>query len=123
MCVTVTLNDPVAFRPPASVTVQSTVVVPSPNVEPDAGVQCAAMTPSSISFPVAVNVTTALLPPVVAWISAGGVNVGALLVTVTVKDPEALSPPESVTVQLTVVVPSGKVEPDGGVQIGVSPAS
>jgi hypothetical protein len=39
--------------------------------------------------------------------------------TVTVKEQLAESPAESVTVQLTVVVPLGKVEPDAGVQTTV----
>ena len=47
---------------------------------------------------------------------AGGVKLGALLVTVTVNEPLAVRPPLSVTVQLTVVVPIGKVDPDSGLQ-------
>src|SRR4051812_21386156 len=83
LLVTVTVNDPVAFRPPLSVTVQSTVVVPRWNVEPDAGTQTAAIDPCSMSLPFAVNVTTApaaLVAGVVMF--AGGVNDGPLLVTV-----------------------------------------
>jgi hypothetical protein len=37
--------------------------------------------------------------------------------TVIWNDALALRPPESVAVQLTVVVPIGKVDPDGGVQV------
>ena len=57
---------------------------------------------------------------------AGTVSDGGVVSsTVTVNDP--LSPrggvPESVTVQLTVVVPSGKVCGDGGLQLGVGSGS
>ena len=40
-------------------------------------------------------------------------------VTVTVKELLPTLPLASVAVQFTVVVPRGKLEPDGGVQIGV----
>ena len=39
--------------------------------------------------------------------------------TVTVKAQVLGLPPASVTVQVTVVVPGGKLEPDAGVQMGV----
>ena len=71
-----------------SVTVQFTVVVPIAKVEPEAGTQTAAIGPSSTSLPVAVKVhraPAALVAAVVMF--AGGVNVGALLVTVTVNEP------------------------------------
>src|SRR5262249_27463650 len=41
--------------------------------------------------------------------------------SVTLKLQEAVRPPESVAVQLTVVVPSGKTDPDGGEQTTVAP--
>src|SRR5215475_8797029 len=41
--------------------------------------------------------------------------------TVTLKLQEAVAPPESVAVQLTVVTPSGKAEPEGGLQTTVTP--
>ena len=51
---------------------------------------------------------------------AGQVSVGAWAsVTVTVKLLLALLPLASLTEQLTVVVPAGKVEPDCGVHDGV----
>ena len=37
--------------------------------------------------------------------------------TVTVNEPLALLPEASVAVQVTIVVPSGKVEPDAGEQV------
>ena len=41
--------------------------------------------------------------------------------TVTVKLQPAVAPPASVAVQVTVVTPSGKLEPDGGEQTTVAP--
>jgi hypothetical protein len=41
--------------------------------------------------------------------------------TVTVKLQVAVLPDESVAVQVTVVVPLGKLEPEGGVQLVVTP--
>jgi hypothetical protein len=38
--------------------------------------------------------------------------------TETVKEQLAVLPEASLTLQLTVVVPSAKVEPDGGTQLG-----
>ena len=62
------------------------------------------------------NVTTAPAALVAGVVmSAGGVNVGALLVTVTVNDPLAVAPAASVTVHVTCcVVPIANVEPDAG---------
>ena len=52
----------------------------------------------------------------------GHVMVGfSVSVTVTVKLQLAVLPEASVAVQLTVVVPTGKVEPDAGVQDTVTP--
>src|SRR5262245_4215366 len=56
--VTATENVPVPVAPTLSVTVQVTGVVPTPNVEPEAGEQIALTTPSSMSFPVCGNVIT-----------------------------------------------------------------
>ena len=51
---------------------------------------------------------------------AGQVICGfSVSLTVTVKEQVAGLPLASLTVQLTVVVPFGKVEPEGGVQVGV----
>ena len=41
--------------------------------------------------------------------------------TVTVKLQEALLPEASAAVQVTVVLPTGKVEPEAGVQLTVTP--
>ena len=55
--VTVKLADPVL--PALSVAEQVTVVGPSANVLPDAGVETGVIEPSTVSVAVAVNVTTA----------------------------------------------------------------
>ncbi|HEX6163457.1 MAG TPA: hypothetical protein VFZ31_08830, partial [Vicinamibacterales bacterium] len=101
---TVTVNEPSAVKPPLSVTVQFTVVVPIAKVDPDAGAQSALMTPSSMSLPVAAKITAAPAA-LVAGVTmfAGGVNDGPLFMTVTVNEPSAVKPPLSVTVQFTVV--------------------
>ena len=125
LLVTVTVNDPGTLSPLLSVTVQFTVVVPIEKVDPDVALQTAAIGPCSRSLPIALNVTAApaaLVAGVVMF--AGGANVGALLVTVTENEVVALSPPLSVTVQLTVVVPTAKVEPDTGTHAaGSAPSS
>jgi hypothetical protein len=55
---------------------------------------------------------------------AGQVTVGGWVsLTVTVKLHEPVLFEESVAVQLTVVVPFCKAEPDAGVQVGVSDSS
>lgn len=41
--------------------------------------------------------------------------------TVTLKLHEAIAPPESVAVQVTAVVPSGKADPEAGTQTTVAP--
>jgi hypothetical protein len=46
---------------------------------------------------------------------------GSMSFTVTVKLQDAVAPFPSVAVQVTVVAPTGKVEPDGGAQAKVTP--
>src|SRR5262245_60667488 len=86
---TVTWNVAVAVFPAASLAVQLTVVVPSGNSEPDAGVQLTATGPSTLS--VAVTVYPTCAPPgsvASAVMSAGTVITGGVVsasrVTVTV---------------------------------------
>jgi hypothetical protein len=119
---TVTLKVLVAVLPAASVAVQVTVVSPSGKVLPEAGVQVGVIEPSTISLAVAVKLTSAPLGPLAGTVlSAGRVSVGAVVSsTVAVKKPVAERPPESVTEQLTCVLPSEKVLPEAGTQVGVS---
>jgi hypothetical protein len=125
---TVTVNEPLAVLPLVSETEQLTVVVPSGNVEPEAGVQLTVREPSTRSVAVAVNDTTLPAALVASTVMFGGsVNVGAVVsLTVTVNDAVPVLPAESVAEQFTVVVVIGKVEPEDGVQtaaIGPSTSS
>lgn len=98
--------------PLASVAVEVTVVVPLGKKLPDAGTDVT-VTPGQLSETVGANVTVAphcpgLLPTVIL---AGQVRVGgctSFTRTVNVHRP----PPEAVAV--TVVVPTGKKEPEAG---------
>jgi hypothetical protein len=113
---TVTLKLQVEVLPDASVAVQVTLVVPCWNVEPEAGAQ-AVVTPAQLSPAVGEYVTTCEHWPGAELVVMlpGQVIVGAWLsVTVTLKLHEPTLPEESVTVQLTGVVPVRKVEPDAG---------
>ena len=115
--VTVKLHE---AEPAEFVAVQVTVVVPTEKVDPEGGVQV------TVAPLVAVGVGYVTTPPVevvaVTVILIGQVIVGGCVagVSVTVKLHEA-DPTEFVAVQFTVVVPMGKVEPDGGVQVTVAP--
>ena len=52
----------------------------------------------------------------------GQINEQVLLSTVTVKEQVTALPEALLVSQLTVVAPSGKLEPDGGVQVAVPEA-
>jgi hypothetical protein len=117
--VTVTEKLPVALLLWASVAVQLTGVVPTVKLEPEAGVQLVATDPSTRSDAVEANVTGVVAPVASLVMSEGTVTDGAVRsVTVTTKPLLALLRCESVAVQLTVVVPTGKPEPEAGVQLG-----
>jgi hypothetical protein len=97
---------------------QVTVVVPSPNIEPDAGVQSKLVTPTA-SLADAVYMTVAPAEDAAsAVMSAGTVIAGAVVsCTVTWNDLDDPFPAASLALQVTVVVPSPKVEPDAGEQL------
>jgi hypothetical protein len=118
---TVTIKEACELLLCASVAAQVTVVAPMGNVAPDAGVQLTGSDPSTRSIAVAVYVTTAPLALVAAVVILAGTVItgGVVSCTVTVKEACDLLLCESVALQVTVVVPSGKVEPDAGVQLGV----
>jgi hypothetical protein len=104
-----------------SVTEQVTFVVPMGKTEPDAGTQVGVRVPSTMSVADAVKVIVFPLVLVASWVMfAGTVTVGAVVsCTVMVNELEPVLPALSVTEQVTVVVAIGKVEPEGGVQVGV----
>src|SRR5919201_1581448 len=118
--VTVTLKLAVALFPCLSVAEQLTVVVPTGNLAPESGLQSTGTDPSMLSLALAENVTTFPLGSVVVVLmSSGRCSTGGVesrSVTVTLKLPVALLPCESFAVQVTVVVPTGNLLPESGLQ-------
>src|SRR4051794_6876127 len=117
---TVTVKLPGAALPCASVAEQFTLVWPSGNVLPDAGLQSGVMLPSTVSVAVAVKETGAPFGPAASTLmSAGSVSTGDLVSrTVTVKLPTLdVLPFASVAVQCTVVSPSGNMLPESASQL------
>ena len=118
---TVTLNPLLAWRPPKSVTVQVTGVVPIAKVLPLGGTHTGVSTPCSGSLPEAVKVTTAPEGPVAFTLMFDGtVTDGAALVTVTLNVTEVVIDAMSVAEHVTTVAPIGKVEPLAGTQLTAS---
>ena len=115
----VTVKEHVAEFDDESATLQFTVVVPFGNVEPEDGVHTGVPTPEQLSVAVAVKVTAAALhwPASLDWmIFAGHVSTGAcasLIVTVKLQLGDAPA------VQVTVVTPLRKVDPETGEQVTV----
>jgi hypothetical protein len=117
---TVTLNDLLALLPTPSVAVQTTVVSPIANVDPDPGTQLTDVeAPRSVAVGV-LNVTVRPLGDVASW----EMSLGKLLITgsvvswtVTLNDADEVFPCVSVAEQLTVVVVIPNVDPDGGEQV------
>jgi hypothetical protein len=122
----VTVNEQVAVLPVASVAVQVTVVVPTGSGDPDGGTHTV-VTPGQLSDAVGAGKLTTLLVAASQGAPAAGGGVtttrlvgqvivgGCVSATVTVK----LQLGPAVAVQVTVVVPTGKKEPEGGVQVMV----
>jgi hypothetical protein len=114
---TVTVKEQEPVLEAASVAVQVTVVVPTSKVEPEAGLHTTEGVPQLSEAEGVANVTTAEHASAVAERarSAGQVTTGGVVsATETVKEQEAVFPPPSVAVQVTVVAPSGKVDPEAG---------
>jgi hypothetical protein len=116
------LNEQLAEFPAASLTLQVTVVVPFGKVAPDTGAHEGVPTPGQLSLAAGAAYVTGAehCPGVVATVMpAGHVIEGACIsFTVTLNEQLAELPEASLTAQLTVVEPFGKVEPDGGVHTG-----
>jgi hypothetical protein len=107
----------VAALPLASCALQVTVVVPSGKVEPEGGAQERIGLGSMVSVAVAVYVTVAPAELVAEAVMLDGTVIvgGVVSVTVTVKVAGvAAFPLASCASQVTVVTPTGKVEPEGG---------
>ena len=97
-----------------------TVVVPTGNVAPDAGLQVTTGDGSTTSTAVAAKGTTAEVAPVAAFtvMFAGTVSTGGVTsLTMTLNVFTAVLPVKSFAVHDTVVVPTGKVEPEAGAQV------
>lgn len=118
---TVTVNEPVAVLPEESVVEQFTVVVAIGKVDPEAGEHTTLRAPSTRSVAVAVKVTVAPDALVASTtLFAGKESAGAVVSrTVTVNVALPVLPEESVAVHVTVVEPSGKVDPEAGEQTAV----
>ena len=103
-----------------------TVVVPTGKVDPEAGRHTTATGPGQLSTPKGVVKFTILehWPDVFGCVMfAGHATVGACvswIVTVKVHVPSGLFAETSDAVHVTVVVPTGKVEPDAGTQLTVT---
>jgi hypothetical protein len=117
--VTVTVNAADPVLPRVSLAVQVTVVAPSGNVDPLAGVQLTATTPSRVSVADALKVKAAPAELVASTLAfAGTVTAGPVVsATVTENDADPVLPRVSVVVHVTVVAPSGNVAPLAGVQL------
>jgi hypothetical protein len=121
--VTVTVNEALAVLWCASVAEHVTVVVPSGNVDPEVWSQVTPTGPSTRSFAVGfVKVATAPDALVASTVMFAGTpeSIGGVVsTTVTWNEAVAVFPAGSLAVQVTVVVPSGNLDPDGGVHTSV----
>ena len=118
-------EQPAPTFPAASVGVQVTVVVPTGKDDPEGGTQLT-VAPGQLSATVgAVKLTVIAAPPTVgvtAVMFAGQLldKVGnCVSFTFTVKVQEEEEPSSLVAVTVTVVVPTGKNEPDAGLDATV----
>src|SRR6266545_7572288 len=104
--------------PTASVAVQVTGVSPMGKTVPDGGLQTTVIVPGQLSVAAGVgNVTLALHAPVsvpTTMLVGHSILGGSESLTVTVNEQLELLPAPSEAVQVTVVVPIGKDEPDAG---------
>jgi hypothetical protein len=114
---TVTVNDPLARLPLASSAEQRTKVIPTGNNEPDAGAQVTGTLPLMASSAVVVKETTSPAGlAALTEIGAGSVSAGLSESRTVTRNVRVVVPEKSVAVQLTVVVPIAKSEPEDGEQ-------
>ena len=116
---TVTSKLPEVALPEPSVAVHVTFVVPTGNVEPEAGRQSTDGDGSTMSSAAGFVQVTAAPPGSVVDADGDGSapSPGAVVSTTwTENEPFVVTPPESVAEQSTVVVPSGNRLPDAGSQ-------
>src|SRR5713226_2716887 len=117
---TTTVAEAVPVLPAASVAEQVMVVLPSGKVLPEAGAHVGVSEPDTASVAVAAYAIAAPLGPVASTgLMAGTVTTGAVVSwTTTVAMAEPTLP--AVAVQVMAVLPSAKVLPEEGEQLGVS---
>ncbi len=120
---TVTVTIAVPVFPAASVAEHVLMVEPTGNVDPDAGTHAAVPLPDTASNQVAVKDTAAPSNDVASANTAlGAATVGAVVSrTVTKKLAALVLPAPSVPEHVTVVPPSGNVDPDAGAQVAAPP--
>ena len=120
---TVTSNVHWSKLPAASVVTTVTVVVPIGKTEPEAGV-ATVVEPLQLSLPEALNVTTAPHWPAslqAVMLCGQDATGSSQSLIVTLNEQVAVRPAASVATTLTVVVPTGKNEPEAGVATTVTP--
>src|SRR5712692_855790 len=119
---TTTVAEAVPVLPAASMAEQVMVVLPSGKVLPEAGAHVGVSEPDTASVAVAAYAIAAPLGPVASTgLMAGTVTTGAVVSwTTTVAMAEPTLPAVSVAVQVMAVLPSAKVLPEEGEQLGVS---
>jgi hypothetical protein len=113
---TLTVNVAADVLPAASFAEHETLVVPSGNVAPDAPVHETAGAGSTRSAAVAENETVAPWGPVASAVIGPGTltSGGVVSTTLTLNEPAGFPP---ASVQVTVVGPSGNVDPEAGVHV------
>ncbi len=122
---TVTVNVQVPVFAAASVAVHVTVVTPTGKLDPEAGTQFT-VAPGQLSDAVGVVYVTVADPEdggdSTTVMFEGQVTVGACAsFTVTVNEHEPVFDDASVAVQVTMVTPTGKVDPVAGTHTTVAP--
>jgi len=123
---TVTVNEQLLELPDESVAVQLTVVVPTANVEPLKGAHTTVV-PGQLSDVVGAGYVTAAehWPAAFGTVTLAGQVIAGAVVSVTVIVNVHVVSGEfgepSTAVHDTVVTPTGKVDPDAGVQVAVAP--
>src|SRR5262245_1172411 len=118
---TVIVKEPVAVFPWLSVAVQFTVVPPTGKLFPEGGSQASATFGSALSEAETEYVTIAPMGTSVSTEKELGTSstgfVWSTKLTVTVNKPVSEFPCASVAVQVTVVVPTSKFDPDARSQV------
>lgn len=123
MSFTLTVKVQVLVLPAASVAVDVTVVIPTGKKLPEAGT-LVMVTPGQLSVAVGVNETFAPHWPAVLLtiIFAGQTMVGnCISLTLIVNVQVVVLPVASVAVHVTVVIPTGKKDPDAGLAVTITP--